>query len=133
MPSCAARWEKENFSPLGESQHRVCLDTGFRRRPAKRFSGQKPGPTLERRNDEQGHHIKHPNCVRRSGHHQAESKTGGTFFPFHSSGLVNCGYSRRFPEKDSVQADSALFKTPGTSRETASIITRAGSSPPVNT
>ena len=38
---------------MGESQHRVCLDAGLRRRPAKHFSGQKPGPTLERRNDEQ--------------------------------------------------------------------------------
>jgi hypothetical protein len=37
-----------DFSPFGESQHRICLDVGHSRRPAKRpVCGQKPAPTLE--------------------------------------------------------------------------------------
>ncbi len=34
-----------NFPPSGGSQHRVCLDAGFRRRPANRsFPGSSPDP-----------------------------------------------------------------------------------------
>ena len=35
-PEEAGRGAAGEFPPLGGSQHRVCLDAGFRRRPAKR-------------------------------------------------------------------------------------------------
>jgi len=33
-----------NFPPLGGSQHRICLDTGFRRRPPNANVGRRPTP-----------------------------------------------------------------------------------------
>ena len=50
----------------GGSQHRICLDAGFRRRPAKRKSRAEARThfrTEERRNDEQRYHIQHPDRV----------------------------------------------------------------------
>ena len=44
-----------------------------------------------------------------------------------------CGYSRSPSAKLSVSAESLLCSTPGTRREIVSIITIAGSSPPVST
>ena len=55
-----------NFPPLGGSQHRICLDAGFRRRPAKRKSRAEARThfsTEELRNDEQRDHIQHPDRV----------------------------------------------------------------------
>ena len=55
-----------NFPPSGGSQHRICLDAGFRRRPAKRKSRAEARThfrTEERRNDEQRYHIQHPDRV----------------------------------------------------------------------
>ena len=62
-----------------------------------------------------------------------ESKIAGTFFPIQSSGLLYCGYSNKFPSKDSVVPDSSFASTPGTIRDIASTMTIAGSSPPVST
>lgn len=65
-----------DFPPSGGSQHRICLDTGFRRRPAKRKCGALPHTPQNRRKNEQGHHIQHSDRVQRFGYHQKESETG---------------------------------------------------------
>ncbi len=62
-----------------------------------------------------------------------DKSTGGTSFPIHSAGLLYCGYSNKPPSNDSVLPEASLVNTPGTIRAMASIITMAGSSPPVRT
>jgi len=62
-----------------------------------------------------------------------EIRIGGTLLPFQSSGLEYCGYSSSPSPKESSSADSPLCRTPGIILEMESIITMAGSSPPVRT
>src|SRR3989344_6897994 len=70
-----------------------------------------------------------------------ERRISGTFLFSYTGGFVYCGYSRSvcrspfsslFSEKDSLRVAS-VFKTPPTSRITASVISIAGISPPVTT
>ncbi len=59
--------------------------------------------------------------------------TSGTSIPSNTTGRVYWGYSKRPLEKESSSALASLPSTPGTKRLTASMIIRAGSSPPVRT
>ena len=69
LPPYAAGWEERNSLLLEK------VSIAFVWMPAfaaarKRFSGQKPRPTLERRNDEKRYHIQRPDCHQRFGYYQ---------------------------------------------------------------
>ena len=62
-----------------------------------------------------------------------DSSTSGTSSPRKLAGRVYCGCCSRPSTNVSPRTESPAPTTPGTSRDTASMITRAGISPPVRT